>query len=162
MLEEQRIGPELRLHDFDKFMDLMNGRDSEKVIKLMKSKPPFQEYCKLVEHYKRIENDIAENIWGVVSMGLYEFHRESLIETLEVLARFMQTELLERMASDQQADMTQLLVEYQGISKIALTIPLNTAELMASKDYVFKADYLTLPKMEDRLRVVSNYCAPYV
>lgn len=157
MLEEQRIGPELRLQDFDKYMDLMNGRDADNIIKFMHTNPPFQEYCNLIGHYKMIENEIAQNVWGVVSMGLYEFHRESLIRTLEILARFMQTELLERMVADQQTDMAQLQAEYEDISATALTIPNDTAELMASKAYVSTTDNITIPKMEDRLRIVSIY-----
>lgn len=154
MLEEQRIGPELRLQDFDKYMSLMNGIDAENIIKFMQTNPPFEEYCKLIYHYKTIENEIAQSIWGVVSMGLYEFHRESLIDTLEVLARFMQTELLTKMVSDQQADMAKLQAEYEAISEKALTIPKDTAELMESKAYVTKTDNKTIPEMEDRLRIV--------
>lgn len=157
MLEEQRIGPELRLQDFDKYMDLMNGLDADNIIKFMKTKPPFQDYCNLIGNYKAIENEIAQNVWGVVSMGLYEFHRESLIQTLEVLARFMQTELLERMVADQQQDMAQLQTEYEAISAKALTMPGDTAELMASKAYVAETDNITIPKMEDRLRNVGFF-----
>lgn len=156
MLEEQRIGPELRLQDFDNFMTLMNGRDSEKIIKFMKSKPPFEEYCLLIDHYKAVQTDIVQCVWGVVSMGLYEFHREGLIETLEVLARFMQTELVDRMVADQQTDMAQIQAEYEEMAKTALTVPIDTAALMASKAFVSKAEYITIPQMEDRLRVVSS------
>ena len=160
MLEEQRIGPELRLQDFDDYMSLMNVIDAENIIKFMKTKPPFDGYCKLINHYKSIENDISQKIWGVVSMGLYEFHRESLIDTLETLAHFMQTELLTKMVFDQQADMAQLQSEYEAISETSLTVPKNTAELMESKAYVTKTDNKTIPEMEDRLRIVSNLSIP--
>lgn len=156
MLEEQRIGPELRLQDFDKYMSLMNGIDAEKVIKFIKMKPPFAEFQKLIGHYKNIEMDISENVWSVISMGLYEFHRETLIETLEALARFMQSELLEKMVADQQTEMAQLQAEYEQISQTALSIPSDTAELMLSKAYVTKTDNKTIPEMEDRLRQVGS------
>lgn len=153
MLEDQRIGPELRLQDFDQYMSLMNGLDAEYIITFMKSKPPFEDFCELVNKYKSIEVSISRCIWGVVSMGLYEFHRGSLVETLEMLGRFMQTELLTRMVADQQAEMAQLEQEYLAISERALTVPMDTAELMAAKAYVLKTDNKTLPDMEDRLRL---------
>lgn len=156
LLEDQRIGPELRLNDFDPFLSLMNGLDAERIFKFMRTKQPFQQYCDLIQHYREVEDSIATTTAGVVTMGFYEFHRSELIETLEKLARFMQTELLARMVEDQQSEMAQLEVEYTEISDKALAIPRDTAELMASKAFVSKTDNLVIPEMEDRLRVVSR------
>lgn len=103
-----------------------------------------------------MENEIAVECWGVVKMGLYEFHREGLIETLEGLARFMQNELISKMTADQQSDMSDLGDEYEGISKKALTIPVDTKELMSLKAYVIKTEDVTIPLMEERLRIVNN------
>lgn len=155
MLEEQRIGPELRLQDFDPYMSLMNGLDIEHILAFTKSNPPFNEYCNLIEHYAKLEDSIARTICGVVSMGFYEFSRVSLVSTLETLGRFMQAELLKKMVADQQEEMAQLEAEYSDISEKALRVPLNTAELMASKAYVLKTDNNTIPEMEERLRLVS-------
>lgn len=154
MLEEQRIGPELRLQDFDPYLSLMNGLDAEKIIDFMSTKPSFAEYKDLIGHYNEVELSIPNNVWSVVTLGFYEFHRESLIQTLEVLAKYMQTELLEQMVADQQAAMAKLQDEYKQISEKALRVPLDTAELMASKAYVAKTDNITIPEMEDRLRTV--------
>lgn len=156
MLEDQRIGPELRLHDFDPYLSLMNGLDAEKIIQFMNSFPPFVEYCELIDHYKAVEDSIAKTTCGVISMGLYEFHRTALIETLEKLARFMQTELLARMVQDQQGEMAQLETEYEEISNKSLAIPQDTAELMASKAFVANTDNKVIPEMEERLRVVGK------
>lgn len=156
VLEEERICPELRLQDFDDYMNLMNGVDADRIYNFMNTSPQFEEYCELINHYNDIEYDISMNVWGVVSMGFYEFHRTSLIETLESLAKFMQTELLAKMVTDQQADIAKLQSEYEEISKQALTIPLNTAELMASKAYVEKMQTEVIPEMENRLKVVKK------
>lgn len=161
MLEEQRIGPELRLQDFDNYMSLMNGIDAEEIIKFMKTKPPFEQYCNLIIKYRKIENEISINIWGVVAMGLYEFHRSGLIDTLETLAKFMQTELIQRMVADQQNDMATLQSEYEAISKRSLTIPKDTTELMESKAYVIKTENYTIPQMENRLKIVRNFTITY-
>lgn len=154
MLEEQRIGPELRVQDFDNYMSLMNGEEAENLYDFMRQKPPFDEYCAHIHRYNQIEREISKNIWGVVSLGLYEFHRENLIATLESLTRFLQTEMLAKMVTDQQNDMAKLQSQYEQISTKSLTIPKDTAELMESKAYVANTDNLTIPEMEEHLRVV--------
>lgn len=155
MLEEQRIGPELRLQDFDEYVNLMNGVDATDIYKFMSTSQDFEKYCELIVHYNDIENEIAMNVWSVVTMGLYEFHREGLIDTLETLAKFMQRELLQRMVSDQQTDVAKLQAEYEAISQRSLTVPKNTAELMESKAYVMKMENQVIPEMENRLKIVS-------
>lgn len=154
MLEEQRIGPELRLQDFDNYMSLMNGVDAEEIAEFIMSNPTFDEYCEKVKHYKELEWEIPMEIWGVIKMGLYEFHREGLINNLKELARFMQNRLLSKMTLDQQNDILKLGKEYENIAKKALSVPQNTAELMASKAYVTKTEDKTVVEMEKRLKTV--------
>lgn len=156
ILDEERIVPELMLQDFDDYIDLMNGADADKIFNFMNTTAPFDEYCELINHYNDVEYEISVNIWGIISIGFYEFHRTALISTLEVLAKCMQTELLTKMVSDQQADMAQLQSEYEEISKQALTIPKNTAELMNSKAYAEKTQAEIIPEMEKRLKIVSQ------
>lgn len=157
VLEEERIVPELLLQDFDDYMNLMNGMDADKIYNFMNTNPEFDEYCELINHYGDIEYEISINIWGIISVGFYEFHRTSLIDTLETLAAFMQTELLAKMVSDQQADMAKLQSEYEEISKQALKVPRNTAELMNSKEYVERMQAHVIPEMEKRLKLVYSF-----
>lgn len=133
----------------------MNGQDAEKIFRFMREERPFDEYCKLVEEYHNIEMEISMNVWGVISMGFYEFHRTGLITTLEMLARYMQTELLKKMVGDQQNGMAKLQAEYEEICENSLSIPEDTAKLMESIAYVLKTEAEVIPVMEDRLRVVS-------
>lgn len=156
ILEEERIVPELMLQDFDNFIDLMNGADADKIYNFMNTSTAFDEYCELINHYSDVEYEVSVNIWGIISIGFYEFHRTALIETLEVLAKYMQTELLTKMVADQQADMALLQSEYEEISKQALTVPKNTAELMNSKAYAEKTQVEVIPEMEKRLKLVSG------
>lgn len=155
VLEEERIVPELMVQDFDDYMDLMNGADADKIYNFMNTNPSFDEYCGLINHYKDVEYDISVNIAGVISMGFYEFHRTLLIETLDALAKFIQNELLTKMVANQQADMAKLQSEYEEISRQALTVPKNTAELMNSKVYALETQAKIIPQMENRLKVVS-------
>lgn len=151
------------MQDFDKYMCLMNGTDSEEIDKFIENEPKFEEYCNLVQHYKNIEHEIPMEVWGVVKMGLYEFHREGLIETLIGLARFMQNELITKMTQDQQSDIEDLGKQYEAISNKALTTPTDTSELMNLKAYVVKTEDITIPEMEDKLKIVSlSYSKKYI
>lgn len=164
VLEEQRIGPELRMQDFDgtqreseNYMDLMNGKNVDEIESFIKSKPKFEEYCELIEHYKAVEHEIARKVSGVVTMGFYEFHREGLIDTLESLARFMQQELITKVTADQQNAMSKMTAEYEDISSKLLATPRDTKTLMELKAYAAKTEDDTIPEMENQLRSVSNF-----
>ena len=156
LLEEQRIGPELRMQDLDDYMDLMNGKNIDEIEKFINSKPKFEEYCELIEQYKDIEHEISRKVFGVVTMGFYEFHREGLIDTLESLARFMQQELITKVTADQQNSMSKMTAEYEDISSKLLAIPKDTKALMELKKYAIHTEESTIPGMESRLRVVRN------
>lgn len=154
ILEEERIVPELMLQDFDDYMDLMNGTDADKIFNFINKNPAFDEYCELISHYNDVEYEISVNIWGIISIGFYEFHRTALIDTLEILAKFMQNELLTKMVADQQNDMKKLQCEYEEIFKQVLSMPKNTAELMDSIAYAKKTQTEIIPTMEKRLKLV--------
>lgn len=156
MLEEQRIGPELRMQDFDDYLDLMNGKNIDEIEKFIKRSPEFEEYCKQIEQYKSIEHEISRECCGVVTIGFYEFHREGLIDTLESLARFMQQQLIAKVTADEQKSMSILTVEYEDISAKLLSTPRDTKALMELKAYAAKTEEETIPEMEDRLRSVCN------
>lgn len=153
-LEEERIVPELLLHDFDEYIDLMNGVVANHVYSFMEGNQCFDDYCDLVSHYNDIEFEITMNVWGIISVGFYEFNRIALIQTLELLAQFIQKELLKRMISDQQSEMMQLQKEYTEISNMALSVPKNTRELIKSKEFVSKMQCEVIPEMEGRLKTV--------
>lgn len=155
MLKEQQKFPEQSLQDFDKYRNLLNGVNANNIFELMKEPRPFQEYCDLVIAYRDLEMEIRTNLWGVIKSDLYEFHRTGLISMLEMIARFLQDEILQKMVHDQQRDMDRLQVEYNEISDKALSAPETTAKLFESEADVSKIKTEIIPLMEDRLRVVS-------
>lgn len=152
VLEEQRIGPEMGMQDFDDYMNLMNGKDVEEIENFINGQPKFEQYCELIEHYKEVEHEIARKVSGVVTMGFYEFHREGLIETLESLARFMQQGLITKVTADQQNRMAKLASEYEAISEKLLSTPRDTKSLMELKEYATKTEEITIMNMEEMLR----------
>lgn len=156
VLEDQRIRPELGVQDFDDYLDLMNGKNVDEIEKFIKSKPKFEEYCEIIEHYKEVEHEVARKVCGVVTMEFYEFHREGLIDTLETLARFMQQELISKVTADQQNAMSKMTVEYEDISAKLLSTPRDTKTLMELKEYALRTEDVTIPEMENQLRSVSR------
>lgn len=155
VLEENRIEPELRLQDFDTYLSLMNGGDAEGIESFVSGMPKFEEYCTKINYFKTVEREIAQNICGVIIAGIYEFHREGLIETLEKLAKFLQNELITSVTNLQQKEITSVANEYENIAKNVLTVPKNTNELMALRNYAQKMELEKIPDMETKLKEVS-------
>lgn len=157
VLGENRIQPELRMQDFDAYLSLINGQDAEEIDAFVNGAPKFEEYCERINYFKKVEYDIAQNICGVIITGIYEFHREGLIDTLEQLAKFLQIELISHMTGLQQKEITSVAHEYENISKNILTVPKNTNELMHLKAYAQEMETEKIPQMEQRLKGVRVY-----
>lgn len=153
VLDENRVEPELRIQDFDRYLSLMNG-EAEQIEEFVTGAPAFGEYCERINYFKKLQYEIAQNICGVIITGFYEFHREGLIETLEDLAKFLQNELISHMTGVQQREITSVAQAYESISKNILTVPKNTNELMHLRIYAQEMETVKIPQMEQRLKAV--------
>lgn len=156
VLGENRVQPELRIQDFDRYLSLMNGEDAEQIEAFVNGSPAFEEYCERINYFKKLQFEISQNICGVIITGIYEFHREGLIETLEELARFLQNELISHMTGVQQREITSVAQAYESISKNILTVPRNTNELMHLRSYAEEMEAVKIPLMESRLKAVRD------
>ncbi|CAH1117610.1 unnamed protein product [Phaedon cochleariae] len=157
MLEDQRIGPELKVQDFDEFLPLMNGKDEGFINSFLEREHPFEEYVKLILRYKDIMDTIPLSTEHVIRMGMYDMNREDLIKALETAADDFKNVLISRCTKDYQLICKTLGEEYQAISDRALTVPESTADLMDLMRYVDEVETKTLISMEDRLREVMGY-----
>lgn len=155
VLNENRVQPELRIQDFDKYLSLMNGEDAERIEVFVNGSPAFAEYCERINYFKKLQYEIAQNICGVIITGIYEFHREGLIETLEELAKFLQNELISHMTGVQQKEITSVAQAYESISTNILTVPRNTNELMQLRSYAKEMETVRILQMEVRLKAVG-------
>nr|CAI5837422.1 unnamed protein product [Callosobruchus analis] len=54
VLDEQRIGPELRVQDFDEFLPLINGQGDEFVNNFVSSDHIFDDYVEQILKYKAL------------------------------------------------------------------------------------------------------------
>lgn len=156
VLSENRVQPELRIQDFDDYLSLMNGQDAEQIEAFVNGSPEFCEYCERINYFKKVQYEISQNVCGVIITGIYEFHREGLIETLEQLAKFLQNELISHMTGLQQKEITSVAQEYENISKKILTVPKNTNALMSLRSYAQEMETVKIPQMEKRLKAVGG------
>ncbi|XP_069698472.1 dynein axonemal heavy chain 7 [Periplaneta americana] len=156
-LEDQRIGPELRVQDFDEYMNLINGESQEEVDKFLSVPHPFEEFVPRILNYHELSQNIPCKAEHVVTMGMYEMRRDDLIQTMVTQAKDLRDQLLARMTHDYQVLCKKLGEEYEAIATKALTPPNNTAELMDLISYVHKMENETVFVMEDRLREIAKY-----
>ncbi|XP_021921863.1 dynein heavy chain 7, axonemal isoform X5 [Zootermopsis nevadensis] len=158
ILEDQRIGPELRVQDFDDYMHLVNDEQAqEEVDKFLSVEHPFEEFVPLILKYHGLAQEIPCRAEHVVTMGMYEMHRNELIQTMVRQAQDLRDQLLAHMTHSYQALCRQLGEEYEEISAKTLTLPANTAELMDFITYVQNMENKTVLLMENWLREICKY-----
>ncbi|XP_049773091.1 dynein axonemal heavy chain 7 [Schistocerca cancellata] len=156
-LEDERIGPEMRVSDFDDYIHLLNGESQTEVDEFLTSQHDFEEYTEMVVKFHDLSLQIPCKTMHVVTMSMYEIHREGLIHNLVMQSRSQRDQILAKMASYYQEMCKQLGEEYEKMSNEALTAPGNTAELM---EYIAKVRVMesqTDFEMEERIREVCRY-----
>lgn len=102
LLDDQRIGPELRVQDFDEYMSLINGEAQEEVEKFLSEEHTFDEYVDKILYYKEIQDNIPIRMEHVITMGMYDMHREELIKTLVSAAEALKDLMIARCTKDYQ------------------------------------------------------------
>ncbi|VEN46856.1 unnamed protein product [Callosobruchus maculatus] len=157
VLNEQRIGPENRVQDFDEFLPLINGQAEEFVNDFVSRDHSFDDYVEQILKYKALYERIPFATEHVVRMEMYDMNRLELIKALELQAENLKDTLIQTCVRHFQQMCKALGEEYQAISDKVLTVPEDTAALMALIKYVDEVETKTLPAMEDRLRDVMTY-----
>ncbi|KAF7280376.1 hypothetical protein GWI33_006107 [Rhynchophorus ferrugineus] len=157
LLENQRIGPELRVQDFDEYMPLINGEAEEEIRKFLSEDHKLEDYAKQILRFKAIMDKVPLSSQHVVTMEMYEMNRGDLIKALEMQAESFRDMLIQRCVKTYQYMCKTLGEEYQGISDRALNIPTDTEQLMNLIKFVNDVESVILYQMEDRLREVMDY-----
>lgn len=102
-MENQRIGPELRVQDFDDFMPLINGEYHEHVTNfLLNPQRSLEELEEEILKISKIIDSIPFATAHSVRMEMYDMHRTDLINTLEVQAISFKDMLIGRCSTDYQ------------------------------------------------------------
>lgn len=103
-IEEQRIGPELQLQEFDDLMSLVNDVDHENVTTFLNADPPhsFADYAQLIEKYDSLKKNIPVNYDRTFFSGLFDVHRKDLMDSVASIASYLREELVDRVILDYQ------------------------------------------------------------
>ncbi|KAL3281624.1 hypothetical protein HHI36_004830 [Cryptolaemus montrouzieri] len=100
LMDEQRIGPELRVQDFDKYMPLINGEDKIRIEKFLASPHTLDEFLELIQHFKTIADELPIINEHVISMGMYVMNRNELIGALVQAAENFRDVLVAKCTED--------------------------------------------------------------
>ncbi|XP_047987651.1 dynein axonemal heavy chain 7-like [Leguminivora glycinivorella] len=159
LISEQRIGPELRVQDFDDYVCLLNGESMSGVEAFINSDPPktFEEYCVESVKYVELAKEIPSKLEGTIVIGMFQMQRGDLINSLRQAATRLANTLLRRMTDDYQTEIKAIYDEYSLISTTLLTPPPDTSGLMELIEYYKKAQSILIDEMEDKLRNVLRY-----
>ncbi|KAJ8952272.1 hypothetical protein NQ318_007439 [Aromia moschata] len=84
LLDNQRIGPELRVQDFDMYLSLMNGTDETFIQNFLVETHSFEEYTVQIEKYKYLMDTIPLATQYIIRMDMYDMDRTELIRALEL------------------------------------------------------------------------------
>ncbi|XP_075991785.1 dynein heavy chain at 36C [Anticarsia gemmatalis] len=157
LIAEQRIGPELRVQDFDDYVCLLNGESLSKVEGFINGDKTFEEYCVEAVKYVELAREIPSKLEGTIVIGMFQMQRGELINSLRSAASRLANTLLRRMTEDYQNTIKAIYDEYSSIANTLLTPPPDTAALMDLMAYVKKVEDVLVAEMEDKLRNVMRY-----
>ncbi|CAG4997774.1 unnamed protein product [Parnassius apollo] len=159
LIDEQRIGPELRVQDFDDYVCLLNGESIAQVEDFINSRPEktFEEFCQESVKYVELTREIPSKLEGTIVIGMYRMQRNDLINALRGAATRLASTLLRKMTEDYQSLVKTIYDEYSAIANTLLTPPPDTAALMELIAYCKKVEDTVLEEMEYKLRNVMGY-----
>ncbi|CAI8004188.1 Dynein heavy chain 7, axonemal [Geodia barretti] len=151
VLEEGMKGPQEHIKRFEKYQPLITREAEDEAEKFMKEEHTFLEYEKQVYKYQELVSELQYEVEKLVPLGLFELHCDEAVRSLAKRASDIITQLLTRMAQENQRLNQQLRKEYEAIADKALTTPTDTEHLMALKEEMSAATEKTLPQLETRV-----------
>ncbi|XP_025074708.1 dynein heavy chain 7, axonemal-like [Pogonomyrmex barbatus] len=159
LIQRYRTDPESQLHEFDKYMSLINDKDVNYIQKFLKVQPPhpYQKYCELVDYYDRLSKNVPLEFYRTSFTDLFEVCRHHIIGHIASTAAHLKGELISKMIADYQQKVRVIGDVYQNIADQALSIPPNTSELVKLQAFIHKSETETVFELETRLKEVIKY-----
>lgn len=102
LIQQHRIDPELQLHEFDKYMNLINDEDINYVRNFLKAQPAFEKHCELIDYYDRLSKNILLEFHRTSFTDLFKIRRHHVIDHIISTATNLKSELVSRMVADYQ------------------------------------------------------------
>ncbi|CAB0001089.1 unnamed protein product [Nesidiocoris tenuis] len=157
LLEHQDIGPQLRVHDFDQYIDLLNGDAHIEVETFLRAEHTLEDFKPMVKKYDNLVKEIPCELAFEVAMGMFTMKRHDIIDFLTKSAQNLKEMLTKRLISDYSEVCKTLGEEYENIAIKLMTEPPNTAGLMSLIKYREDVETRILQEMEIRLQRVMSY-----
>lgn len=104
LIQRYRTDPELQLQEFNKYMNLINNEDVNYIQDFLNAQPPnpFEEHCKLIDHYDRLSKSIPLEFYRTSFTDLFVVRRHLIIEHIVSTAANLKNELVSKMVADYQ------------------------------------------------------------
>ncbi|XP_018345947.1 PREDICTED: dynein heavy chain 7, axonemal-like [Trachymyrmex septentrionalis] len=159
LIEQYKTDPEMQLHEFDKYMNLINNKDINYIRNFLKTQPPnpYEKYCELVDYYDQLSKNIPLEFYWTSFTDLFEVRRRYIIEHLASTAAQLKGELISKMVADYQQKVRTIGDIYQNIADRALRIPPNTSELVKLQAFIQTSETETVFELETQLQEVMKY-----
>ncbi|KAK9511585.1 hypothetical protein O3M35_000215 [Rhynocoris fuscipes] len=157
LLEDHRIGPELRVQDFDPYIHLANGESAAAVQKFLEGSNDFSAYKAIIAKYHGLIKEVPTSLEQVIKMGMYEVHREELVYSLQYNAEQLRNQLTSRLVTEYTQTCKQVSKEYDEIAQKLKTPPTNTFSLFEHIDYTDKVEQVILGELELKLQEIITY-----
>ncbi|RLU26562.1 hypothetical protein DMN91_000358 [Ooceraea biroi] len=118
LIQRYRINPELQLHEFDKYISLINDEDVNYVEDFLKTQPPkpYEKYCELVQYYDQLSKNIPLEFYRTSFTDLFEVRRHHTIDHIVSTATNLRNEIVSKMVADYQQKVRAIGDVYQDIS----------------------------------------------
>ncbi|XP_068992612.1 dynein axonemal heavy chain 7 [Neodiprion pinetum] len=104
LIEEQRVEPQTRLADFEKYEHLFNDKESEQVNAFLNDETKtFTDYAELIAKYHKLAFNITAANEPTIFMGLFEVSRKECLNVINGNVNAFKNALINRMVRDYQA-----------------------------------------------------------
>eukprot|EP01135_Chromosphaera_perkinsii_P003458 Nk52_evm27s243 gene=Nk52_evmTU27s243 len=140
--------PQKYISVYDKYSDLIQGVAEARVKAFLTEEHTFEEYTEEILKYRDIEQDIIYNSSKSVSMKLIELRCEGINKALAKRAENLYSELLTRIAKDNNKLNAEICEAFETITEKALTTPANTEEMVELQTYMENVEQKTIFELE--------------
>ena len=156
MIAEQNKHPEEYVKMFEQYMHLINGQSEKETEAYISADHTFDDFKGRVLYFDNLGKTINNEITKVVQLGMYELHCDDLILNLFRKTDTLREKVLSKMSQDHQGINNKLCERYEDISKVALTSPNSTAELVELREKVTQIENVVMKELENELNRAAH------
>ncbi|XP_076618005.1 dynein axonemal heavy chain 7 isoform X2 [Colletes latitarsis] len=159
LINRKKIELEIQVGEFEKYASFMDDTETKKVEEFLKSDTDvnFESFRVLIQHYDQLSRRIPIEFNQTYFGEFFIVHRGGFIEHIALVARRLKDELVARMISDCQRKSRAIGDAYQHIVDRALSVPMNTMELMELGEFIRTTETETAFQLENRLTEIIKY-----